>query len=186
MTPGPVSLTVPADLTANLHGHAGASVMVPVRDSGTGPITVRCSVASVTAHAKAAPAVTWVRSIQPRTLTLRPGQTGYVRLTVHAPAGATGDHFVNVIFSAAPAGAGTVRLVGSVGGTLRIDNPGTLAAPHAPLGGAASPSGDTFPGLAFVAIVITAILVAACAAKFMHRRRKGVTPRRRWPDLPNR
>jgi hypothetical protein len=84
-------------------------------------VVVHASAEDATAKALAHPAAPWVTSITPRLLHLKPGQTGAVTLTIAVPHGAHGTHFTNILFAAAPAGHGTVRLSAAVRGPADSD-----------------------------------------------------------------
>jgi hypothetical protein len=165
----PISLTVPADVTANLAGHDGATVALPVTNSGTRAVVVRATVANLTGRARLHPGASWIASIHPAQLHLAPGHTGKVVLTVHVPAGQHGTHFVNYIFHAAPAGSGQLRLSAGVGGTLKLTHPGTLPAPtpHA-----AAPVHAT-PPYGLIAIAAALALALAGLALWRTLRRRG-------------
>jgi hypothetical protein len=165
-------ITVPADSTVNLHGHAGGIVSLPVTDSGSTPLVVRASVRDATRAALHHPGAAWVKSIRPAVLHLRPGQTGHIRLLLAAPRGAGSRAVTNVIFSAGPSGHGAVRLAAAVGGTLRIRGAGparfipTAAHRAATLTAAAPP----WPA---IGLAVFAVLVIA-AGLIVWRQRKGV------------
>lgn len=167
-------LTVPADSTADLHHHAGGVVRLPVTDSGSTPLVVRASVRDATPKALHHPAASWVTGISPGTLRLAPGRTGYVTLTLKVPRGVTGTHYTNVIFTASPTGAGTVRLAASVGGTLAIRHPGTLAVTSHPAGPGtppARPAGSSWwPWLVLVLVLASAVVAYTYVAKVRRAR----------------
>lgn len=165
-------ITVPADVTANLHGHSGGLVRVTVTDSGTTREAVTVTARDATPKALAHPAASWLAGISPRTFTLRPGQTRAVQLTVQAPRGAMGAHYTNLIFSAAPTGAGTVRLAASVGGTLKISHVGSLAAERPPGLAVSPPRSPGGLGLWPVLVLAAVVLALGVLVTVALRRRR--------------
>lgn len=163
------SLTVPADVTADLTGHSGATVTLTVTNSGTESLAVVPHVADITARARLHPAASWITAIEPARLRLAPGETGHVVLTVRVPAGASGTHYVNVVYAAGPIGHGPVRLAAGVGGTLRLTHPGTLAAARPP---AAPTHHGTGAPVGLIAVDAVAVLAIAGAALFVWLRHR--------------
>jgi hypothetical protein len=172
-----IRLTVPADFTANLHGHSTAVAGVQVTNSGTETVTVSGSVANISPKAQAHPAAAWITSISPRSETIRPGHSGTLTLHIAVPAGHTaGSHFANVLVHVRPAGHGQVREVSGVGGTLKITHPGSaVAVPAHPAQPVATSSGLGAGGIAI--IVLVALLLATVAAVLVrrHNRTEGGT-----------
>lgn len=165
-----IRITAPADSTADLHGHAGGTISMPVTNSGTVPIVVTADAETITAKAQAHPATSWITGIEPHVLHLAPGKTGHVVLTIKVPAGAHGVHFTNVLFRTGAAGHGSVKLAGGVGGTLRIVHAGTVPASYASPQASVPPAGGMgwLVPVVVVAVVLVAVL-AMLAARLRHR-----------------
>jgi len=100
--PSPVSLTVPAIVDVGMHGHSRVTFDLAVTDHGTAPLRLAVSTAELGRAALAHPVpVTWHVSVTPAHLTVHPGRTREVRVTVSGATG-TGVHVLNVVFTARP------------------------------------------------------------------------------------
>ena len=153
----------------------GHTARLSVTDSGSRPLTVTGSVIRVgeTASRTCVPAagtVTGIR-VSPARLTLAPGVTGWVTITVAKDAPA--QDVAAVFTASAGKGAGTARVSGAVGSQVVVGHvpgchipvPAPAAAP-APAG--AGIGGDA--GLAGIAAVGLAVVVAAAAWLRKHLR----------------
>lgn len=164
------TLTVPADMTANLRHLGTATLRVPVVNNGSAPVTLAARAADETTKPLRHPGAAWIQSISPARLTVGAHKTGYSILHIRVPAGATlRTHFTNIIWTVAPTGHGQVTLSGGVGGTLRLLNashkiPAALPPPP-PHGG---------PGvMAVLALATLGALVALGIAAIFIRRQRG-------------
>jgi hypothetical protein len=125
MTQSPFSLTVPADVRVDLHGHRTAVVRLPVRDTGKTPLEVTAFTADL---GRGTTAASWVQA-SPASFTLQPGQTRLVVLRITVPAGEQGTHTTDVGFrAAAPAGQGNVQVGGAVATSVSLVEPGRAPA----------------------------------------------------------
>lgn len=178
-TTPPIRLVVPSDATVNLAHATTARASIPVSDTGSLPLRVTASVADLTRSARQFPGLSWVRSVTPRTLLLQPGQQGHFVLQLQVPAGVRGTHFVNFIARAVPAGlrgSAASRVSAGVGGTLKLVNPGRVAA--LPVGHLAPhylpPAGNShavWVVVVLAAVVLVAGLAVAGAWRWLRHRR---------------
>ena len=142
----------------------GHTARLSVTDSGSKPLTVTGSVIRVgeTASQKCVPAAGTVTgvTVSPAHLTLAPGVTGWVTVTVAK--GAPAQDAAAVFTASAGQGAGTARVSGAVGSQVVVGHvPGChIPAPvAAPVHGGAGIGGDA--GLAGIAAVGLVMVVAA-------------------------
>src|SRR5579862_4375825 len=165
-------LTAPADLTIA----PDSSGTFTVTNSGTQPLVVHESLGRYTAKTLQFPAADhatltafsgpWL-TVSPQSFTLKPGQSETVRITSHVPAGTTGDHFLNVVWTAKPARAtaGNLHLAGAVATTVTIPEPGVAVAvtTHGPAAAPAVPAAGLGAGLigalAFTVLVVLVIVL---------------------------
>lgn len=162
------TLTVPADMTANLRHLGTATLRVPVVNNGSAPVTLAARAADETTKPLRHPGAAWIQSISPARLTVGAHKTGYSILHIRVPAGATlRTHFTNIIWTVAPTGHGQVTLSGGVGGTLRLLNashkiPRVIATPAPSHGG---------PGVALVVALalLGGVLALALSAVYLRR-----------------
>jgi len=174
MTAHPFSLTAPATITLA----PDASGHFQVTNSGTETLTVHESLGRYNKNSLDFPAAShatlttysqpWI-TVSPASFTLKPGQSESVAIADHVPAGTQGAHYLNVLFTAAPAAhtARNVTVHGAVAANIKIPLPGTAhavtsqgmpkAPPATPHGGG---SGDLLGALGAVALVLVAVLAA--------------------------
>ena len=167
------TITVPADMTADLH-HAGTAIVrVPVTNGGSSPVTLAARAADYTTKTHRHPGASWISSITPGRLTIGAHKTGYSILHIRVPASAKlHTAWANIIWTVAPAGKGQVRLSGGVGGTLKLTHPAhaaPLAAPHlVPVSHTGGP-----PLLTIALLVLAGALAAlGLAAAWLRRQRR--------------
>lgn len=175
-SPGPLSLSVPADITASLKGHRAGHLSITVRDSGTVPLHITASAGNFGPDAHAAG---WVTGIYPAVFTIRPGHSRTVTVVVKMPTTATGPGIADVKFAAAPASnAGQLRVgIGAVT-AVKIVHPGEavplakaspmILPPPAPKSDVLLPAALA---VAFLALVIGA--TALGSVLWRRRRRRG-------------
>jgi hypothetical protein len=180
----PYQLTAPVAMTVK-PGGAGTFEVV---NTGTKPLVVHDSFGRFTANAVRYPAADhatlttfdhpWL-SVWPSSFTLAPGHAETVHVKATVPAGAQGDHYLNVVWTVKPGqahGAG-LHLAGAVATSVTIPLPGTATpvtshgvatAPRAPVHGGMDPV--TLAGIGLVSFAVLAVIVIIIA---MRRRRGG-------------
>jgi hypothetical protein len=157
-----------------------------ITNSGTWPITVHGSLGRYNDHALHYPAAShatlttmdhpWIQ-FSPVTFRLAPGRSQTVKISNHVPAGTHGNHYLNVVWTGAPANAtlpGSMHLNGAVATSVEIPMAGaavpvtTQPLPRAPAIPAAG-----FPALAILvpSLLIVLAVIAAVAWRHQHRRR---------------
>ena len=165
----PFSLTAPAVII--MHGAAGT---FQVTNSGTKALTVHESLGRENVKALQYPAADhatlttfskpWIM-VSPASFNLAPGQSEAVRISDHVPAGAQGDHFLSVVWTAQPAhqSAGALHLDGGVATTVEIPEPG-VAVRVTSHGLHAAPPGPAAGELSTMFLIIPLLLLVVVAA----------------------
>jgi hypothetical protein len=184
MTQHPFQLTAPFSMTVQ----PDTSGTFQVVNTGTQPLAVRGTLGRYSHGALKYPAAShattmtmgtpWV-SFTPAHFTLAPGHAETIRVTDHVPAGAQGEHFIDLVWTASPvrAAGGPLHLSGAVASTVGIPlpgvavpvaGPGRLAAPHpGHMGGSGLPVADLAGG------VLVPVLLAVAGLAAWRRRRHG-------------
>jgi antitoxin (DNA-binding transcriptional repressor) of toxin-antitoxin stability system len=172
VTAQPFSLTAPGDIVLR----PDSAGTFKVTNSGTQGLMVHESMARLTPDSLHYPAAShatatamgqpWV-ALYPANFALAAGQSETVHVSDMVPAGTQGDHYLNAVFAARPAsgGHGNLHLVGAVGSTLRINQPGHAVAvtsaglPVAPAVPHTSPAGS-YAAMAGAVLLALAVIVA--------------------------
>jgi len=172
--PAPFAVSVPGRVTVDLKGHDSAVVPFTIRDSGTQPLAVTLSAGTFTVNEQQYPGASWVTSIRPAVLHLRPGQSKTVHLTITVPPGAAGTHYAGIealASVASPAVHGSQAHVGgAVASALVLQRPGTVA-PVAPAQSAADYAAPVVISTLF-ALVGLLVLAGVLLRRGLRRRRE--------------
>jgi hypothetical protein len=177
----PYQLTAPTGLTLK----PDTSGTFQVFNTGTKPLVVTDSLGRYTTNALQYPAAdhatlatmsgAWVQ-VTPSKFTLQPGQAETVHITSRVPAGAAGNHYLNVLWSIAPvhAKAGAMHAAGGPATTVTVPLAGVatpVTAHSVPVAPPAPGHGPDVLSLAGLGLVVLAVLAAIVILVALRRRR---------------
>lgn len=193
MVTRPVSLTVSPGGAILPVGDLNGSLRVVVSNTGSDPVTVRITKTVVTSTAQAKGCDTakppqWL-AVVPSVMHLKPRQSGYATMTVHAPrtlhgtvdtvAVFTATDVITVVTNGKPHNVG---LADSVGAQLVVRGTGRAApiprcGKEVPRAAPYHPPAQGFPVLAAIAVIVVAAMALLAAVlifgRRMHRRIHG-------------
>ena len=184
----PYAITAPGSMTIK----ANSSGQFQVINAGQKPIVVHESLGRYSPYAIQYPAADhatkttmshpWLTIDGPSSFTLNPGQLREVHVSTHVPAGAQGNHYLNILWTASPVKAvtGPLHLNGAVASTVTIPLPG-IAQPVSSATSLPRPHAAPHHGLATVDLAgagLAAALVASVAGLAIRRARRSRRSRR--------
>jgi len=186
----PYEITAPATMTMK----ANTSGQFTIVNTGTKPIIVHESLGRYSPYAIQYPAADhatrttmshpWLTVNGPSSFTLAPHAARTVHVSSHVPAGAQGNHYLNILWTATPVRAvsGPLHLSGAVASNVIIPLPGIAQ----PVSSATSlPAGHLAPhhgGIGAVDLAgagLAAALIASVATLVIRRRRRNRRAARR-------